>query len=135
MTAAELEAFARKSAQMDDAAVATLFTSRGGRSVDLTAASLHKWQEIARSTAWRDYGEKNANCARLLALAEKTAHVVDTFVGAMRQLPERRQVALFFLYTAAYWLTNGAGMALLGRVFDGTGPGEGFQRKVATPLL
>jgi len=69
---AELEAFARKSAQMDDAAVATLFTSKGGRSVDLTAASLHKWQDIARTTAWRDYGEKNANCAKLLALAEKT---------------------------------------------------------------
>ena len=69
---AELEAFARRSAQMDDAAVATLFTSKGGRTVDLTSASLHKWQEIARNTAWRDYGEKNANCAKLLALAEKT---------------------------------------------------------------
>jgi hypothetical protein len=57
---------------MDDAAVATLFTSRGGRTVNLTSASLRKWQEIARNTAWRDYGEKNANCARLLALAEKT---------------------------------------------------------------
>jgi TRAP-type C4-dicarboxylate transport system substrate-binding protein len=69
---ADLEAFARRSAQMDDAAVAALFTGKGGRSVDLTAASLHKWQEIARTTAWRDYAEKNANCARLLALAEKT---------------------------------------------------------------
>jgi len=69
---AELEAFARKSAQMDDAAVATLFTGKGGRSVDLTAASLHKWQEIARATAWKDYGSRNENCAKLLALAEKT---------------------------------------------------------------
>jgi len=68
---ADLEGFARKSAQMDDAAVAALFEGRGGRTVDLNAGSLHKWQEIARNTAWRDYGEKNANCARLLALAEK----------------------------------------------------------------
>jgi TRAP-type C4-dicarboxylate transport system substrate-binding protein len=69
---ADLEAFARKSAQMDDTAVASLFTGKGGRSVDLTAASLRKWQELARNTAWREYGERNANCARLLALAEKT---------------------------------------------------------------
>jgi TRAP-type C4-dicarboxylate transport system substrate-binding protein len=69
---ADLEAFARRSAQRDDTAVATLFTGKGGRSVDLTPDALRKWQEIARNTAWREYGEKNANCARLLALAEKT---------------------------------------------------------------
>jgi TRAP-type C4-dicarboxylate transport system substrate-binding protein len=69
---ADLEAFARKSAQMDDAAVAALFQGAGGRTVDLNADSLRKWQDLARETAWRDYGERNANCAKLLALAEKT---------------------------------------------------------------
>jgi len=69
---ADLEGFARKSAQMDDAAVAALFAGRGGRTADLNPASLRKWQEIARNTAWRDFGERNANCAKLLALAEKT---------------------------------------------------------------
>jgi TRAP-type C4-dicarboxylate transport system substrate-binding protein len=69
---AELEAFARKSAQMDDAAVAALFQGKGGRSVDLTHDSLRKWQDIARNTAWKDYGSRNENCAKLLALAEKT---------------------------------------------------------------
>jgi len=69
---ADLETFARKSAQMDDAAVAALFQGNGGRTVDMNAASLRKWQDIARNTAWRDFGEKNANCAKLLALAEKT---------------------------------------------------------------
>jgi TRAP-type C4-dicarboxylate transport system substrate-binding protein len=69
---AELEAFARKSAEMDDAAVAALFQGKGGRTVDLTGASLHKWQELARATAWKDYGSRNENCAKLLALAEKT---------------------------------------------------------------
>jgi hypothetical protein len=33
---------------------------------------LKKWQAIARTTAWKDYSEKNANCANLLKLAEKT---------------------------------------------------------------
>jgi TRAP-type C4-dicarboxylate transport system substrate-binding protein len=69
---AELEAFARRSAERDDAAVAALFQGKGGRTVDLTGESLRKWQEIARETAWKDYGSRSENCARLLALAEKT---------------------------------------------------------------
>jgi TRAP-type transport system periplasmic protein len=69
---ADLESFARKSAQMDDASVAALFQGNGGRTVDLTDASLRKWQDLARATAWKDYADRNANCARLMALAEKT---------------------------------------------------------------
>lgn len=69
---ADLESFARRSAQMDDAAVAALFQGAGGRTVDLDGATLRKWQDIARNTAWQDYAKRNANCARLMALAEKT---------------------------------------------------------------
>jgi TRAP-type C4-dicarboxylate transport system substrate-binding protein len=69
---ADLEAFARKSAQMDDAAVAALYQGKGGRSIDLTGESLRKWQDVARNTAWKNYSSRNENCARLLALAEKT---------------------------------------------------------------
>jgi TRAP-type transport system periplasmic protein len=69
---AELETFARKSAQMDDAAVAALYQGKGGRSIDLSAETLRKWQEVARNTAWKNYASRNENCARLLALAEKT---------------------------------------------------------------
>lgn len=69
---ADLESFARKSAQMDDASVAALFQGNGGRTVDLTDTSLRKWQDLARETAWKDYADRNANCARLMALAEKT---------------------------------------------------------------
>lgn len=50
-------------------------------------------------------------------VADKMADVVDTFVGAMRQLPDRRQMVGFFLYTVAYWALNGAGMAMLSRAF------------------
>lgn len=69
---AEMEAFARKSAQLDDSAVASVYQKAGAKVVDLTPATVKKWQAIARTTAWKDYGEKNANCAKLLALAEKT---------------------------------------------------------------
>jgi TRAP-type C4-dicarboxylate transport system substrate-binding protein len=69
---AEMEVFARKSAQTDDVAVAAVYQKAGAKVVDLTPATVKKWQAIARTTAWKDYGEKNANCAKLLALAEKT---------------------------------------------------------------
>jgi TRAP-type C4-dicarboxylate transport system substrate-binding protein len=68
----DLEAFARKAAQEDDAAVAAVYQKTGARVVDLNPAALKKWQDIARATAWKDYGARNANCAKLLALAEKT---------------------------------------------------------------
>jgi TRAP-type C4-dicarboxylate transport system substrate-binding protein len=68
---AEMETFARKAAQDDDAAVAAVYQRAGAKVMDLNPASLKKWQDIARSTAWKDYGARNANCARLLELAEK----------------------------------------------------------------
>jgi TRAP-type C4-dicarboxylate transport system substrate-binding protein len=69
---AEMEVFARKAAQLDDSLVAAVYQKAGAKVVDLNAATVKKWQDIARVTAWKDYGEKNANCAKLLKLAEKT---------------------------------------------------------------
>jgi TRAP-type transport system periplasmic protein len=69
---ADMEAFARKSAQLDDSAVAAVYQKTGAKVVDLNDATVKKWQAIARTTAWKDYGERNENSARLLKLAEKT---------------------------------------------------------------
>ena len=69
---AELEAFALKSAKEDDGKVAAVYQKVGAKVVDLNPAIVKKWQAIARTTAWKDYGEKNDNCAKLLKLAEKT---------------------------------------------------------------
>lgn len=69
---AELEAFALKSAKADDIQVAAVYQKVGAKVVDLNPAVVKKWQAIARTTAWKDYGEKNDNCAKLLKLAEKT---------------------------------------------------------------
>jgi len=38
---------------------------------DLNDATVKRWQAIARTTAWKDYAEKNENCAKLLQLAQK----------------------------------------------------------------
>jgi TRAP-type C4-dicarboxylate transport system substrate-binding protein len=69
---AEMEAFARKAAQLDDSVVAAVYQKAGAKVVDLNAATVKKWQDIARATAWKDYGEKNENCAKVLRLAKKT---------------------------------------------------------------
>jgi uncharacterized membrane protein YbhN (UPF0104 family) len=50
-------------------------------------------------------------------VADKMADVVDGFVGAMRQLPNARQLTLFFALTLVYWGLNGMGMTLLARAF------------------
>jgi TRAP-type C4-dicarboxylate transport system substrate-binding protein len=69
---AEMEKFALDAAKKDDIEVANVYQKAGAKVVDLTPASIKKWQAIARETAWKDYASKNAGCAKLLALAEQT---------------------------------------------------------------
>lgn len=68
---AELETFARKAAQQDDFVVAQTYQKSGAAVVDLTAATVKRWQDIARTTAWKDFADKSESCAKLLKLAEK----------------------------------------------------------------
>ena len=68
----EMEQFARKAAQLDDSLVAAVYQKSGAKVVDLSPATIKKWQAIARATAWKDYAEHNENCGKLLKLAQKT---------------------------------------------------------------
>jgi len=67
---AELEKFAVDSAKADDIAVADVYTKAGAKVADLDDATLAKWQTIAKPV-WKDFADKNENCAKLLALAQK----------------------------------------------------------------
>ena len=67
---ADLEKFAVESAKADDNAVAAVYTKAGAKVSDLDGATLAKWQELAKPV-WKDYADKNENCAKLLALAQK----------------------------------------------------------------
>jgi TRAP-type transport system periplasmic protein len=69
---AEMEKFALKAAKADDQAVAAVYQKHGAKVYDLSAATVKKWQDIARQTAWKDFAAKNERCARLLKLVEKT---------------------------------------------------------------
>jgi len=69
---AEQEKFALESAKADDRLVADVYAKAGAKVYDLDEATVKKWQAIARDTAWKDYGDKNENCGKLLAAAIKT---------------------------------------------------------------
>lgn len=55
------------------------------------------------------------------ARAEKVVNIVDGFVGALKQLPDRKNLALFLLWTTGYWAVNGLGMMVFANGFDCSG--------------
>jgi TRAP-type C4-dicarboxylate transport system substrate-binding protein len=65
----ELEAFGRKGAQDDDSEVAKVYEKAGAKVSELNTAIVGKWRDIARDTAWKDYGAKTPVAAKLLKLA------------------------------------------------------------------
>ena len=73
---ADLEKFALRAAQADDAAVASVYQRAGAKLTDMNAESLRKWQAVARTTAWREFSERSDNCAKLMALAEQSIVVL-----------------------------------------------------------
>jgi uncharacterized protein (TIRG00374 family) len=58
-------------------------------------------------------------------LTEKVVRMVDGFVGALKQLPDGKNFALFFFWTAVYWVANGWGMWLFARGFACEGAAAG----------
>lgn len=68
---AELEKFGMEAAKRDDQAVASVYQKAGGKVYDLSAATVKKWQAIARDTAWKDFAARSPRCATLLKAAEK----------------------------------------------------------------
>ncbi|GJD35914.1 TRAP transporter substrate-binding protein DctP [Methylobacterium aerolatum] len=72
-TGAELESFGQSGAKADDTRVEELFGKAGAKVDQLDEATLGKWRDLARATAWKDYSGKNASCAELLKLAEQVA--------------------------------------------------------------
>jgi TRAP-type C4-dicarboxylate transport system substrate-binding protein len=67
----ELEKYGTDAAKADDQAVAKVYQKAGGKVYDLSAATVKRWQSIARDTAWKDYSARSERCARLLKAAEK----------------------------------------------------------------
>ena len=66
---AEMEKFALEGARADDIQVAATYVKAGAQVHELTDAALAKWVALARTSAWKDYGEQSELNARLLKLA------------------------------------------------------------------
>jgi len=67
---ADLEGFAEQSAKADDKLVAEVYAKAGAKVYDIDEPTVKKWQAIAQATAWKDYAEKNENCAKLMKAAQ-----------------------------------------------------------------
>ncbi len=90
-----------------------MFAVFGGGFVFLLFA---RWKhELVISLLRRTAGKLSAGAT------EKLIHIVDGFVGALRQLPDAKNFALFFGWTAIYWFANGAGMTFFANGFDCSG--------------
>ena len=68
---AEMEKIALTAAKADDDAVAGVYQKAGAKVYDLDEATVKKWQDIARRTAWKEYADKSAENAKLMAAATK----------------------------------------------------------------
>lgn len=66
---AEMEKFALEGARTDDIQVAAAYVKAGAQVHELTDAALAKWVALARTSAWKDYGEQSQLNAHLLKLA------------------------------------------------------------------
>ena len=66
---AELEEYGRAAAVQDDIRVAKVYEAAGATIHDLDSGVIRDWRNLARETAWKDYANKNENCARLIKLA------------------------------------------------------------------
>ena len=66
-----MEKFALEAAKADDQAVSSVYQKAGATVYDLSAATVKKWQDIAKETAWKDYANKNARCAKLIELSQQ----------------------------------------------------------------
>jgi len=69
----EMEAFGKKGAQEDDVEVTKVYEKAGAKISVLDGATVGKWRDIARDTAWKDYSAKTPLAANLLKLATDVA--------------------------------------------------------------
>ena len=68
---AEMEEYGRQAAVLDDISVARVYEKAGATVHDLDSGVIREWRNLARDTAWKDYANKNENCARLIKLAQE----------------------------------------------------------------
>ena len=64
-----LQGFGLAEAKKDDDQIAAIYTKAGVKVQDMDAATIGRWRKIAEAEAWKDFADRNAECARFLKLA------------------------------------------------------------------
>jgi len=67
----EMEAFGYEQARADDERITQIYSKAGVQVQDMPEATVNRWKDIARETAWKDFAERTKDGARLLKLAEQ----------------------------------------------------------------
>jgi TRAP-type transport system periplasmic protein len=67
----EQEEFGRKCSAEDDKILSEVYRKSGATVSMLDDTNLAPWQDLARSSSWKDFAARSANCDRLLKLAEQ----------------------------------------------------------------
>ena len=70
---AEMEQFGMEAAQADDDSLTRVFTEAGRVAKDMDESAIDRWRVLAEATAWKDFADRSASCARLLKLAQAVA--------------------------------------------------------------
>jgi TRAP-type C4-dicarboxylate transport system substrate-binding protein len=70
---AEMEKMAVEGCKADDKRVAEIYQKAGGKVLDLSAATVGRWQALAKDTAWKDFAGRSEGCKKLMAAVEKFA--------------------------------------------------------------
>src|SRR5216683_1560085 len=65
-----MQAFGLAEARKDDEQIAGIYTKAGVKVEDMDSATIERWRKIAEAEAWKDFAERNAECARFLKLAQ-----------------------------------------------------------------
>jgi TRAP-type C4-dicarboxylate transport system substrate-binding protein len=70
---AELEKFGTMAAKADDKNVVEVYKAKGREVYELSDEAIAKWRDLARMSAWKDYGERSESTAKFLSLAQAVA--------------------------------------------------------------
>src|SRR5471030_2766388 len=65
-----MQAFGLAEAKKDDEQIAGIYTKAGVKVEDMDSAAIERWRKIAEAEAWKDFADRNADCARFLKLAQ-----------------------------------------------------------------
>jgi TRAP-type C4-dicarboxylate transport system substrate-binding protein len=68
-----LQGFGVAEAKKDDDQIAAIYTKAGVKVQDMDAATIERWRKIAEAEVWKDFADRNAECARFLKLARAVA--------------------------------------------------------------